>query len=196
MYKVFYNDKTILLSEVPVLSSKVFQFGSACIFDQALDLLKNTSTKQVNIYYHNLEKLWNAFKNHFDYLEAAGGLVKNQKGEILFIHRLGRWDLPKGKVEEGETTEVAAVREVEEECGINHLILNKLITKTYHIYFQEKLKLKATYWYAMDYNGDEVLVPQTEEGIAKVEWKNQAETQAVMHETYDNIRIVLETQIP
>lgn len=196
MYKVFYNDKTIVLSEVPLHGMRSFKYSTEGIFNQALDLLKNTSITEVNIFYHNLEKLWQHFQNHFDYLEAAGGLVRNSQGEILFIHRLGRWDLPKGKVEEGETTEVAAVREVEEECGISQLELGKLVTVTYHIYFQKNLKLKATYWYAMNYGGNGDLVPQTEEGIAKVEWKTEAEVQEVMHDTYDNIRIVLETQIP
>src|SRR5690606_27951320 len=165
------------------------------LFDEALALLRNSPAKEVNVYYHNLEKLWEAFKSHFDYLEAAGGLVFNSEKEILFIYRLEKWDLPKGKVEPGETTEIAALREVEEECGITNLKINKFITKTHHIYFQNNLKLKATYWYEMNYEGNEKLIPQTEEGIGIAEWKPKSEIPEILKNTYENIKIVLDTEM-
>ncbi len=192
MYKVFYNEKVLILSEKPILNSKILSFNNEGQFEEALALLRNSSVPQVNIHHHNLERLWDKFKNYFAYLEAAGGLVQNQNNEILFIHRLDKWDLPKGKVEKGETTEIAAVREVEEECGITNLILNDLITITYHIYFQENLKLKATYWYEMFYDGDQELIPQTEEGIGEVRWIKKGDFQEVLKDTYENIKIVLE----
>lgn len=191
MYKVFYNEKALLFSDKPLENKKSLKFSNESIFDEALDLLKNTSLLEINFYYHNLEKLWKEFKLHFDYLEAAGGVVRNKNDEILFIHRLGIWDLPKGKVEKGETTEIAAVREVEEECGIHDLILKDLITTTYHMYYQGSLKLKATYWYAMEYWGDGIPTPQAEEGIGLAEWKKKEETQEIMGKTYENIQIVL-----
>src|SRR5690606_7234991 len=169
------------------------QFNTVSQFAEALALLRNSSVKEVNIYHHNLAKLWVQFRSYFHYLEAAGGLVKNKKNEILFIHRLDKWDLPKGKVEEGETTEIAAVREVEEECGISNLKLKNFITHTYHIYFQNDLKLKATYWYEMLYDGNQTLVPQREEGIGIAEWKNKLEVPEIIQNTYENIKIVLET---
>ena len=192
MYKVFYNEKALTLTDKPVLTTKSLQFNTVSQFAEALALLRNSSVKEVNIYHHNLAKLWLQFKSYFHYLEAAGGLVKNKKNEILFIHRLDKWDLPKGKVEEGETTEIAAVREVEEECGINNLDLKSFITITYHIYFQENMKLKATYWYEMFYDGNQTLVPQTEEGIGIAEWKKIDELPEVLKNTYENIKIVLE----
>jgi mutator protein MutT len=192
MYKVFYNEKLIVLSEKPVESNKSLKFNTESQFEEALAFLRNTSAKTINIYYHNLEKLWAVFRGYFDYLEAAGGVVKNPQNEILFIHRLNKWDLPKGKVEKGETTEIAAVREVSEECGINNLIVKGLITKTHHIYFQHSLKLKTTYWYEMDYGGNEKLIPQTEEGIGIAAWKNQNEMQEILNNTYENIKIVLQ----
>src|SRR5690606_36433368 len=141
--------------------------------------------------YHNLEKLWKEFKKYFHYLEAAGGIVKNKNNEILFIHRLDKWDLPKGKVEAGETTESAALREVEEECGINNLKLLGFLTQTYHIYFQDDIKLKATYWYNMSYDGNQELIPQTEEGIGIAEWKSKEDLPEILKNTYENIKIVL-----
>ena len=192
MYKVFYNEKALTLTDKPVLTSKSLQFNTDSQFAEALAVLRNSSVNEINIYHHNLEKLWTHFKSYFHYLEAAGGVVKNKQHEILFIHRLDKWDLPKGKVEEGETTEITAVREVEEECGISNLKLQNFITQTFHIYFQEDLKLKATYWYDMLYEGDEELIPQEEEGIGIVEWKNKDELPKMMENTYENIKIVLE----
>lgn len=192
MYKVFYNEKLILLSEKPVVSVKSLKFNTESQFEEALAFLRTNSAKTINIYYHHLEKLWEIFKNHFDYLEAAGGMVRNTDNEILFIHRLGKWDLPKGKVEAGETTELAAVREVSEECGINNLIIKRLIIKTHHIYFQRNLKLKTTFWYEMDYSGNEKLIPQTEEGIGIAAWKKKSEFPEIFENTYGNIKLVLE----
>ena len=195
MYKVFYYEKPLTLSEKPLHEAKNLKFIGEGQFGEALDLLKNNHASHVNIYYHNLEMLWTAFKNYFYYLEAAGGLVRNSKDEILFIYRLERWDLPKGKVEPGETTELAAVREVEEECGISNLKILKFITQTYHIYFDSKLHLKSTYWYEMSYEGNEKLVPQTEEGIGIAQWKSPEEIPSLMSQTYANIKIVLDSEI-
>lgn len=193
MYKVFYNEKAIILTEKPIENVKTLQFSTENQFEEALDILKNSNVREINIYHHNLEMLWDKFQHNFHYLEAAGGLVKNNQNEFLFIHRLNKWDLPKGKVEFGETTEVAAIREVEEECGIRNLFLKDLIVKTYHIYFQQDLKLKATYWYEMNYEGNESLTPQLEEGIGVAAWKNKAEIQGILTNTYENIKIVLRT---
>lgn len=193
MYKVFYNEKAIILTEKPIENVKTLQFSTEIQFEEALDILKNSNVREINIYHHNLEMLWDKFQHNFHYLEAAGGLVKNNQNEFLFIHRLNKWDLPKGKVEFGETTEVAAIREVEEECGIRNLFLKDLIVKTYHIYFQQDLKLKATYWYEMNYEGNESLTPQLEEGIGVAAWKNKAEIQGILTNTYENIKIVLKT---
>ncbi len=192
MYKVFYNEKLVLLTDTPLNAVRALKFSTASQFEEALALLRNSSISQINIYHHNLEKLWTEFKNHFFYLEAAGGVVNNQKNEILFIYRLGKWDLPKGKVEKGETTEVAAIREVVEECGINDLKLGRLIDITYHIYFQKKLILKAVYWYEMHSDGTEIPVPQNEEGIEIAVWKNHGEIPGLMNQTYENIKIIFE----
>src|SRR5690554_5984639 len=109
MYKVFYNDKAIILTDKPIEKYKSLKYVTNNQFDEALDMLKNSNNEVINIYHHNLSKLWNNFQNHFKYLEAAGGVVKNQKGKILFIYRLARWDLPKGKVRSEE-------RRVGKEC--------------------------------------------------------------------------------
>ena len=111
----------------------------------------------------------------------------------MFIYRLGKWDLPKGKIEIGEEVEKAALREIEEECGVNKLTINKSLNDTFHIYkFHGKTILKQTYWYDVrtTYQGE--LVPQLEEDITKVEWLIDDEINTkVMGNTYASIKELL-----
>ena len=130
-------------------------------------------------------------------VEAAGGIVFNQENKILFIHRLGRWDLPKGKIEPEESLENAALRELEEETGLTELILEEFVNTTFHIYKEkrqgkEERILKATHWFKMTYVGQKQPIPQTEEGITKVEWKTQTEiNDEVLPNTFKNIKLIL-----
>lgn len=192
MYKVFYNEKMLILSHSPLNGMKNLKFITESQFNEALAMLRNSPISELNIYYHNVGKLLNHFISHFDYIEAAGGVVENMNHEILLIYRLGKWDLPKGKVEEGETPQIAAIREVEEECSIGNLFLGDLITVTYHIYFQKTLKLKAVYWYKMRFEGVEIPKPQNEEGIEIASWIRKEDVFKLMDESYKNIQIVLE----
>ena len=108
------------------------------------------------------------------FVPAAGGLVKNEKGEYLFIFRNKHLDLPKGHQEEGEDLELTAVREVKEETGLENISLGKKLDITYHTYMREgKRELKITHWYSMVSDSNEKLTPQTEDGIVKVEWLNE-----------------------
>ena len=121
-------------------------------------------------------------------LIAAGGLLTNPEGAILWIFRRGFWDLPKGKVEVGESIESAAVREVEEECGISDIKRGKLVLKTYHIYKgKKKWILKTTYWYEMVAPKQDVK-PQVEEGITKVIWYSKHASKKVdLKNTYRSL---------
>jgi len=127
-------------------------------------------------------------------IEAAGGLVKQQPNEYLFIYRNDKWDLPKGKLEKGEKPKEGAVREVEEECGIKISKCGKRICKTYHVYVMKgEVVLKRTYWYNMRYKGKDVLKPQTEEGITDVRWfKKSVIKKTVPVNTFPSIMDVLE----
>lgn len=121
-------------------------------------------------------------------VEAAGGLVRNELGHNLLIYRNGFWDLPKGKIEPGESRKLAAMREVSEETGLKDPQIGPLITSTHHIYKQGNQKfLKRTHWYAMSCNGPQTLTPQTEEGIEQVCWKSDAEMQPIICNLYRNI---------
>ncbi|WP_226391023.1 NUDIX hydrolase [Penaeicola halotolerans] len=126
-------------------------------------------------------------KSRFTIIKAAGGVVR-KKDKVLFIHRLGKWDFPKGKFEKGETPDQCAVREVEEECGIK-VKLGELICKTWHTYtLNRKSILKKTYWYAMDCVDDQQMVPQLEEGIDDVRWLNNTEALQALYNSYPSMR--------
>ncbi|MEI7959294.1 MAG: NUDIX domain-containing protein [Chitinophagaceae bacterium] len=125
---------------------------------------------------------------------AAGGIVMNPKQEILWIFRRGFWDLPKGKLDPGETIPQCALREVEEETGINDIQLNELITITYHEYFDKYLNTqvtKETHWYKMSIQDLQNGIPQTEEDIEKMEWFPIDVLEIPMQHTYENIKLVI-----
>lgn len=126
-------------------------------------------------------------------IEAAGGLVCNPNGEYLMIFRRGVWDLPKGKLEEGEEIERCAVREVSEETGLaeSALKLGELICVTVHHYELDGQQIeKHTHWYRMSYDLDERLKPQTEEDIASAVWADTAAVRINLENTFDTIRDV------
>lgn len=128
-------------------------------------------------------------KSTLEVIKAAGGLVKNEQGQYLFIFRNGKWDLPKGKIEADEKNRIAAVREVQEECGIRILKSGKKICNTYHIYeLNEKIILKKTSWYKMKAESQGELVPQLEEGITDVRWLGPGDLMMVKQNTYPLIR--------
>ena len=169
MYKVFVNEKKLTLSKYPEDIEKNLRYEGFATLEIAVDLLENTSCPEMNVYGENIEEIWEDFTHMFKVIEAAGGVVKNQNGEILFIYRIGKWDLPKGKIEKGESLEQAALREIEEETGLKELVLEEFLNNTFHLYTErngEKI-LKTTYWFRINYVGNAAPTPHTDEGISK-----------------------------
>ncbi|MDP4600833.1 MAG: NUDIX domain-containing protein [Polaribacter sp.] len=165
------------------------------MIDEVIQELKNEEIEGVNLYSTDLENDWKLFLKNFDVIKAAGGLVINPNKKVLFIYRNNVWDLPKGHIEKNESTESAAVREVEEECGIeNSTIIQKLII-TYHIYFLDGIKLKETHWFLMHSDDSKNLIPQLEEGITEVAFKNNDEIEMAFKNTYPNIKMVYESYL-
>lgn len=124
---------------------------------------------------------------------AGGGIVENEKGEVLFLHRRGKWDLPKGKLDTGETIENCAVREVMEETGLADVQLAELIDITHHVYSEKGKDInKETYWYAMKVAGKQNLIPQTEEDITEIKWVDKKDLHEVLSDTYQNIVEIVE----
>jgi len=141
---------------------------------------------------NDLSKLKSAFFKHFKIIEAAGGLVLNKNKEVLMIFRRGKWDLPKGKLDKGETLEQCALREVEEETGITNIELKEKLAETYHVYKEfGKHILKESYWYKMQCNTKQKLVPQTEEDITDIKWVKRSDLKNYTSNTYQTILEVL-----
>lgn len=131
------------------------------------------------------------FKSQIKIIHAGGGLVKNPKGDFLFIYRRGKWDLPKGKKEANENDEACAIREVEEETGIKGIHNAQKLCNTYHVYVEDGITvMKETFWYLMNAN-DQLLVPQEEEGIKKAEWMNQTQLRRIYANTYPSVKFLV-----
>lgn len=122
---------------------------------------------------------------------AGGGLLLNENNELLMIFRRGFWDLPKGKLDDGETIEACALREVEEETGVGNLVSGGLLGITRHQYFDPYIKeevIKETHWYSMNVKGSPALIPQTEEDITDIRWVPLQDVPALLENSFDTIR--------
>ena len=198
MYKVFVNEHLINLGSKDDFldpDRSIFQLNEPSNEEIELLvswLLKEKISQQVYLKSEDEDSLLNSFESCFTFIEAAGGLVKNTQGETLLIYRLDKWDLPKGKLEKGELPRDAAIREVEEECNVDQLKIISELPSTYHIYVQkDTIYLKRTYWYQMESNSSNPLVPQTEEGIEKVVWADQITRIKASENTYASLKELL-----
>jgi ADP-ribose pyrophosphatase YjhB (NUDIX family) len=198
MIKIFSLNKTIFLVDDKALFKPA---ESAVLIDISSDkemrleydkLISRNELTEIYFFNESNKRLLNYFSSMFRLIEAAGGLVKNKKNEWLFIFRNGKWDLPKGKIEKGEGIKKAAVREVEEECGIDGLSIVKELPSTYHTYFmEEKIILKRTYWFEMFCDSSSKLIPQAEEGITDVKWIASHNMKQVFDNTFESVKEVL-----
>lgn len=147
------------------------------------------------ILHQDFTKLKKNFFKHFKLIQTGGGMVKNNLGEILLIFRRGKWDLPKGKIDEGETLEQCAIREVREETGIQKLKIVSKINITYHTYDEfGKHILKESHWYLMNAAGTEELIPQAEEDITEIRWVKKEDFKEYFKNIFPTIKSILETQ--
>lgn len=127
-------------------------------------------------------------------IQAGGGLVLNEQNELLFIFRRGSWDLPKGKVDPGETIEACALREVEEETGVKNLTLVDFVGITQHQYFDPYLQeevIKESHWYTMTVKGVPALIPQTEEDITDIKWVPLSQVNELIADAYASIKEII-----
>jgi 8-oxo-dGTP pyrophosphatase MutT (NUDIX family) len=210
MYKLFVNNKAVYFVTNPAHVNNILSIENEYIIQPYRNqkelqvLLENVLYNDANasdcvLFGKAPEKMLEEFLSLFICLEAAGGVVENNNGDILLIYRRGFWDLPKGKVDAGETLEQTAIREVEEETGLNQLRIlkpvrfkNLLNTATYHSYILDgKPAMKIAYWYEMQTAFDGDPVPQTEEDIEEVIWVSKNNVADYYETMYPSIVDVL-----
>ncbi len=203
--KIYFGDKPVYLcDELNPALQEILHHPDAVLVDEistnAINALLHEIKKEEFhagvLLYQDLEQLKKSFFKHFTLIEAAGGLVADEKGALLFIYRLDKWDLPKGKVEKGEKLETTAVREVEEETGVTNLSLKKKLGETYHTYSAYgKHYIKTTHWYSMTCPADQKTKPQTEEDITEIKWVLPNDLNEPMANTYPSIKDIISLYI-
>ena len=191
MYKVFINKLLIILTSKNKSLSQENSFLLTSITLNEI-LKKVRKHKKIFLYHPKKSELLKVFKSKIKVIFASGGIVKNDNNQILFIYRRGKWDLPKGKAEKGESIRETAVREVIEETGIEKLKIDKYFSNTFHIVRNnKKYFLKETSWFLMSSNFKGKLKPQLNEGIKSVKWKTFDDAKKIKKKTYGNISIIL-----
>lgn len=186
-YRIYINENTLFLTDtVPEKSNQVqlLDLQSFDFFTFYKNLDKGSKKNYVLLAEDPKAEL-KKIKKKCTMIKAAGGLVRNADDDYLFIYRNKKWDLPKGKVENGEKMKEAALREVEEECGVKIFENGEKLCKTYHVYeLNGEIVLKKTNWYDMKVKGKPKLIPQKEEGITKAGWYSKNELDPLLKNTY------------
>jgi 8-oxo-dGTP pyrophosphatase MutT (NUDIX family) len=192
MYKVFVNDLPLILTNKlsETESGEYFLLNQEAI-KAAITALNKNKLQAAYVYHPNHEEILKKFCKKIPLVRAAGGVVTNKAGKVLFIYRNDKWDLPKGKLDKGESFEACALREVAEETGVQGLILENFLKTTYHVFKSNgKYKLKEVHWYAMRTSYAGPLVGQANEGIVKVKWKGPEKIKKALENSYTNIKIL------
>jgi len=196
MYKVFVNDKPLFLTNQVVKETdfQLFLLESVDIKQIIVKMFQNKIQKAF-LYHPDEKEILTKLKEKIPAVKAGGGLVFNKKGEVLFIFRNGKWDLPKGGTEKGEVIEETAIREVEEETGVTGLKITQKLQKTYHVFKRNgRYKLKITHWFEMKTDFDGPLHGQEDEGIEKVVWLKPEEIKEVLGNSYENIKLLFQEE--
>ncbi len=199
--RIYYNDKPLILttnkngyksSNQETSTFLNFSGASARNYSHAVQQMERQEIKGVIIEDNSVDALWSELRNLYLPIEAAGGVVFNEHDEVLMIYRRGKWDLPKGKLDDGEEISACALREVSEETGLQTLEIESKICDTYHIYTQyNKQFLKKTAWYKMIGTAKDILTPQKEENILEARWVSREGLTPLAAKSYEAVREVL-----
>ena len=201
MYKVFLNEKLIRIGGHAniTLNKPTRFFDDFCKKEEVKKWFQSfvkSAEKEVFLVHSNPADFFELFQSVFITIQASGGVVI-RKNKLMFIFRNEKWDLPKGKIDEGETAREAALREVEEECGISGHSIVRRLPPTYHMYISPYKKnkgewiFKETFWFEMKYNGPETGTPQLEEGITQIKWFSKKQLNEVWANTYENLKTII-----
>ena len=194
MYKVFVNELPLILTnKLSETANGEYYLLNQESIQQAIRALVKKKLPEAYIYHPNHEEILRKFTKKIKLEVAAGGVVANKEGKVLFIYRNDKWDLPKGKLDKGETIEECALREVEEETGVKGLKIENFLKTTYHVFKRNgKYRLKEVHWFAMKTSYEGKLVPEQSEGIERVKWKGPKKIQKALQNSYTNIKILFE----
>lgn len=197
-YTIYFADKSLTFTSenAPEKHSKqltVIPLSDYDTITRAKILQFFETSNNLRLILPDPKRAFDTLRREFKEVVAAGGVVRNDEGRLLLIFRNGRWDLPKGHHEEGESIEACAQREVEEETSVGGLKILCPLCTTLHAYSLRGVwELKETYWYAMQSAGAQHPTPQTEEGITRVEWFTPEEALHCARESFPTIQRVLE----
>ena len=196
MYKVFIDNSVIeFLDSSEEVPSGRYDLVLNSLEDDLSKVLDrfdfSNSTSCLLIIYEDFEWAFNRVFHAYEFMDAAGGIVKCDR-QYLFIERHGMWDIPKGKLYSNEQPWEAAVREIEEECGIKGPEIDHFLGITFHTYsYRGRPTIKKNWWYALIYSGSMELTPQEEESITQAVWIPKEEWEMIRGNTYESIREVL-----
>lgn len=186
---IYFAHKVLILTSSPVEVEECYRMPSSEL-SRANVLKKFEKTNTIVVLDAMIEYYIESFKSEFKYVEAAGGLVENERGETLMIYCYRHWDLPKGHIDEGESAEACAVREVAEETGVQGAKIVRFLNNTFHTYDVYGVwELKRTSWYLLSAESCRTQ-PQKEEDIAIAKWCSAEEVEENLRETYPTIRSV------
>lgn len=197
MYKIFFNNKPLFItSQISKELEELLHHEETVLIDEfnvhtvkaMLHEMESSKIYAGVFVNEDVEAVMKTFKKKFVLIKAAGGLVHTQDDDLLFIFRRGKWDLPKGKLDDNEELERCAVREVNEETGLENVEIEKPLCVTYHTYHQdEKHILKESHWFLMKAKKQTNLLPQSEEDIDKCEWVPVDQLAPYMENTHASI---------
>lgn len=194
MHKIYFEKRCIIICppDEQTLSDPnavLYNIGTNDDISTLVELFETSDTlARIYIPAENIEDTYRMICSEFVEVNAGGGLVSNRRGDFLLISRNGLWDLPKGHQDPGEDISVTALREVQEETGIDQLIPRGLICVTDHCYRRDgKWHLKHTWWYNMLYTDPTDLTPQREEDITKAAWVARSSLPPYLLNTYPSI---------
>lgn len=203
MQNIFIHEKPVIICD------QITENIHSQISSEQLILMQEPNTKNMDALLHTLEdnairgyvwqsshpeSIFSELMRHYEHWQAAGGLIVNERGEVLLMFRRGKWDLPKGKMEADETPEMTAIREVKEETGLHHIHIENKLTDTWHAYrLSGKDIMKQTHWYKMQFSGAELTIPQIEEDILDIQWIKPENISKYMRYSYPNLKTVFES---
>lgn len=185
LIKIYFDDKPVFLADQKLAELETYARPGVRWMENAgtqhlpklIEEIQTPALEAAVLISKNPKDLLDGFKKQLHLVQAGGGLIHIDRSEVLLIFRRGKWDLPKGKLDEGEDLEQCALREIEEETGLKHLRSEGLLYVTYHTYhhtgkrsLKVKHVLKETYWYLVEGDRNDALMPQTDEDIEKCEW--------------------------